>query len=137
MGFIEGALLIFKSGLKSGDYHSSMNSENYCKWLKMEVLPMLESPSVIVMDNAKYHNVELDKKPNTTTTRFDIRDWLTRHGVSYNDSDTRSQLLHLVNSIHHEKRYVVDELIMEHGHLSLRLPPYHPELNPIEVVNKR
>ena len=88
-GFIEDAVLIFKSGLKSGDYHSSMNSQNYFKWLKMEVSPKLEMPSVIVMDNAKYH-VELDKKLNTTTRSY-IRDWLTRHGVSYNDSDTRSQ----------------------------------------------
>ena len=30
-GFVEDALLIFKSGQKSGDYHSSMNSENFCK----------------------------------------------------------------------------------------------------------
>lgn len=133
-GFVDGALLIFKSGQKTGDYHSSMNSENYCKWLKNEILPKLESPSVIVMDNAKYHNVEIDKKPTSTSTRSCIVDWLTRHGVTYNDSATRSELLQLARNVQHEKRYIVNELIMEHGHLPLRLPPYHPDLNPIELV---
>ena len=111
-----------------------MNSENYCKWLKNEVLPKLESPTVIVMDNAKYHSVEIDKKPNSTSTRSYIMDWLTQHGVPYNDTDTRSQLLQAARNVHHEKRYFIDELIMEHGHLPLRLPPYHPDLNPIELL---
>ena len=61
-GFVPDALLISKSRQKSGDYHSSMNSENYWKWLEYELLPRLESPNIIVMDNAKYHNAEIDKK---------------------------------------------------------------------------
>ena len=40
--FGEDAILSFKSGQKSGDYHSSINSENFCKWLDAELLPTLE-----------------------------------------------------------------------------------------------
>ena len=40
----------------------------------------------------------------------------------------------LVRNVQQEKRHKVDELIMEHGHIPLRLPPYHPELNSIELV---
>ena len=36
--------------------------------------------------------------------------------------------------VNHEKRYVVDEILMKHIHLPLHLPPYHPDLNPIELV---
>ena len=40
----------------------------------------------------------------------------------------------LVRNVQQEKRHKVDELIMEHGHIPLRLPLYHPDLNPIELV---
>jgi hypothetical protein len=30
--------------------------------------------------------------------------------------------------------YVVDEMLRAHGHSSIRLPPYHAELNPIELI---
>jgi hypothetical protein len=38
-----------------------MNSKNVCKWLDAELLPKLESANIIIMDNAKYHNGEIDK----------------------------------------------------------------------------
>ena len=30
--------------------------------------------------------------------------------------------------------YKVDEFLKRHGHLALRLPPYHCDLNPIELI---
>jgi transposase len=32
------------------------------------------------------------------------------------------------------KTFTVDELIAANGHTVLRLPPYHPGLNPIELI---
>lgn len=32
------------------------------------------------------------------------------------------------------KTYKIDAVLAEHGHSVLRLPPYHPDLNPIEMV---
>lgn len=32
------------------------------------------------------------------------------------------------------EKYCLDELLKKHGHHVLRLPPYHPDLNPIEMV---
>ncbi|XP_072375767.1 uncharacterized protein [Diabrotica undecimpunctata] len=87
MGFIPNALLIFKSGSKSGDYHLEMNTTNYRKWLKEKLIPNLLPHSVIVCDNASYHSV-----------------------------------------------YEFDELLREYGHTPLRLPLYHPDLNPIELI---
>jgi hypothetical protein len=34
MGLIPNALLMFKSGTKSGDYHQEINFDNYERWLK-------------------------------------------------------------------------------------------------------
>ena len=61
-----------------------MNSKNVCKWLDAELLPKLESPSVIIMSNAKYHNVEIDKKPNTACLHSNIVNWLSQDGVDFN-----------------------------------------------------
>ena len=30
--------------------------------------------------------------------------------------------------------FAVDQILESHGHLGLRLPPYHADLNPIELV---
>lgn len=45
-------------------------------------------------------------------------------------------LLTLVNQIKHihSDKYAIDELVKEHGRTVLRLPPYHCELNPIELA---
>ena len=63
MGFIPNALLLFKSGTKSGDYHDEMNGKNYEKWLIEKLIPNLPEKSVIVTDNAPYHNVQLNPAP--------------------------------------------------------------------------
>jgi transposase len=32
------------------------------------------------------------------------------------------------------KIFLVDEIMADNGHMVLRLPPYHPDLNPIELI---
>jgi hypothetical protein len=50
---------MFKSGTKSGDYHHEMNFDNYERWLKTKLIPNLPPNSVLLVDNAAYHNVQL------------------------------------------------------------------------------
>jgi len=57
-GFIEGASLLFKAGSASGDYHSEMNS-NFLKWMKERLITNLPCNSVLVLDNAPYHNIQV------------------------------------------------------------------------------
>ena len=67
-GLVEDAFLIFKSGKKKW-LLSQLNEFQifFCKWLDAELLPKLESLIIIIMDNAKFHNVEIDKKLNTAS----------------------------------------------------------------------
>ena len=46
----------------------------------------------------------------------------------------RPQLLALAKANKPELTYVIDTLVQTHGHKVLRLPPYHPDLNPIELI---
>jgi hypothetical protein len=64
-GFIPNALVIFKSNQKTGNYHNEMNGENYTCWLKEKLIPNLEPNSVLVTDNAPYHNIQKNKAPTS------------------------------------------------------------------------
>lgn len=73
-GFIDNALLIFQAGTKSGDYHSEMNYVNFSRWLQEKLLPNIPPNSVIVLDNASYHNVLAtisNPSSNKKKTRYD------------------------------------------------------------------
>ncbi|VEN64476.1 unnamed protein product, partial [Callosobruchus maculatus] len=71
-GFVKSALLIFKSGCKTGDYHDDMNSTNYEQWLKDYLIPNLPPNSVIVSDNAPYQNIKVDPAPNSSSRKNTI-----------------------------------------------------------------
>jgi transposase len=43
-------------------------------------------------------------------------------------------LLALAKANKPEPQYIIDDIAKEKGHIILRLPPYHPDLNPIELV---
>jgi hypothetical protein len=46
-----------------------MNGENYIRWLKEKLIPNLEPNSVIVIDNAPYHNIQKDKAPTSNSNK--------------------------------------------------------------------
>ncbi|XP_045447431.1 uncharacterized protein LOC123655720 [Melitaea cinxia] len=133
-GFINKALLLFKSQTKSSDYHDDMNSDNFIKWLEKQVLPNLPPKCVIVMDNAPYHTVQTNKSPNMTSLKADMVEWLQNKGLLFSPNLTKNVLYELIKKNKPEPIYKADELIKLHGHDVLRLPPYHADLNPIELV---
>ncbi|KAF6201575.1 hypothetical protein GE061_003967 [Apolygus lucorum] len=133
-GFVPNALLIFKASSRCGDYHSSMNFENFSKWLTQKFLPNLPADSVVAMDNAKYHCVQTNKRPNSSTLKADVVSWLRRNNVQFNEQFTKAELLLLVKNSSVGQTFKVDEIIRDAGHHTLHLPPYHPDLNPIELV---
>ncbi len=66
-------------------YKQSMTSDFFVKWFESQLLPALDKPHLVVMDNASFHP---------------------------------------------KKR--LDQLCLDQGHYFIPLPPYSPELNPIE-----
>ena len=72
-GFIPGARLIYKAALSTGDYHNEMNAKNFTKWLEEMLLPNLDGPSAIVMDNTSSHTMQSDKCPTSNTRKANIQ----------------------------------------------------------------
>ena len=66
-------------------YKESMTSDFFVEWFKTQLLPALDRPHVIVMDNASFH-----------------------------------------------PKHILDGLCIQDRHFFLPLPPYSPDLNPIE-----
>lgn len=132
-GFVEGGLLLFESK-STGDYHEDMNAARFEEWFK-NILGKIEIGSVIVLDNASYHTRKAEELPTSAWTKLRIQCWLTEKNISYDANMLKRELLHLAN-IHKEfyKRYVIDTMATEYGMQVLRLPPYHCELNPIELI---
>lgn len=134
-GFVPNSLLMFKSGTKTGDYHDDMNYSNYEKWVRSRLLPNLPPNSVVVIDNAPYHNVQIDPAPTSSSRKADMTRWLTEHGIPFTDAMYKPELYSLIK-MHkpYYKMYKIDAIFAEAGHSVLRLPPYHPDLNPIELI---
>lgn len=133
-GFVEGGLLCFESKKNTADYHDEMNGDTFYDWF-CGVLPRLKDNCVIVMDNASYHSVKKDPVPTTAWKKEDIQNWLKSKGVVLDKPMIKFRLLDMVNEIRprHDK-YVIDEEALKVNKLVLRLPPYHCELNPIELA---
>ena len=133
-GWVEGADLVFSSKTNSTDYHDEMNSKHYMEWMTQQLLPRLEEPTVIILDNASYHNKQKDKPPTSTDKKDDIKTWLDQHHISYSDTDIKKTLLEKVKQHRPTPIYLSDKAAHEHGHTVLRLPVAHCELNPIELA---
>lgn len=99
------------------------------------MIPNLKPNSVVVVDNAPYHNVQVEIVPNASSRKAVIQQWLEKHGILYDADSLKVELLKLIRQNKPEKvRYKIDEIFEASGHSVLRLPPYHPILNPIENI---
>jgi len=98
------------------------------------ILPRLDPNAIIVMDNAPYHSVKLEKYPSTRWNKDQLSEWLQSKGVVLDRPFLKHELMAKVREIPRNKSYVIDKIAEEAGHTILRLPPYHCEFNPIELA---
>ncbi|KAG8227150.1 hypothetical protein J437_LFUL001694 [Ladona fulva] len=99
------------------------------------VLSNILRGSVIVLDNASYHSRKLEYLPSTSWKKDRIEGWLTSKNINFDNDCLKRDLLFLVHQVQKDfEKFKVDELAKSTGCSVLRLPPYHCELNPIEMV---
>lgn len=133
-GFVIGGLLCFESKKNTADYHDEMNGDTFFDWFT-NILPLLRENAVIVMDNASYHSVKKHTFPVRSWKKQDIINWLTDKGEVIDRPMVKEQLLERVQILKPQyNEYVIDELAKSANKTVLRLPPYHCELNPIELA---
>ena len=74
--WIQNANLAFQGNTATGEYHYETNINHFMEWFEQQLLPNIPAYSVIVLDNAKYHNAVVERKPTTNTRKTDIQEWL-------------------------------------------------------------
>jgi transposase len=133
-GWVDGAQLIFEAKKRTGDYHGQMNWENFSKWFLSQLLPNIEPGTIVILDNAKYHNVLAEGFfPKRSNTKEQLSSWLSHNGYPWREDMLKSELLELCARLAPAPEYALDQLAAQHKVSILRTPPYHPELQPIET----
>ncbi|KRT84871.1 hypothetical protein AMK59_789, partial [Oryctes borbonicus] len=95
-GFIKDASLVFPSKSTTSDYHGEMNSKTFQRcWVTERLIPSFEVPSLIVMDNAPYHSVLLEKQPLQSWRKDDIIQWLNTNQIPCESTMNKNELLEI------------------------------------------
>ncbi len=133
-GWVRGAKLVFKSTRKTGDYHGQMNRELFKKWFIEMLLPNIPKNSNIIMDNASYHNILAESSPPTSlSSKNKIIKWLEKNNIPFEPDSLKVELIELLKINNPKPIFELDKIAAKDGHQIFRTPPYHPELQPIEI----
>ncbi|XP_076036265.1 uncharacterized protein LOC143022129 [Oratosquilla oratoria] len=134
-GFVCNAELIFQAK-NDGDYHKQMNASFFEEWFKKQLIPNIMPNSVIIMDNASCHNAMLEKVPTPSWRKGELKDWLIKKRVQPSSALSKAELYELAqNKICKDNtKYAIDTIAEEAGHRIVRIPPYHCQYNPTELI---
>lgn len=133
-GWINKAQLVFDANRRTGDYHGQMNWDNFSKWFETQLLPNIPENSLIILDNARYHNVFAEGAfPVPATRKEALCDWLERNGIPWTTDMLKPELYELCKRLAPIPEYKLNQIAEAAGHSILRTPQYHPELQPIET----
>ena len=79
-GWVDGTELVFRAKSSSGDYHNEMNTKRFMEWWTIQLLPNIPDHSIIVLDNASYHNGVVEKIPTKSSLncKREMQEWLEK-----------------------------------------------------------
>lgn len=77
----------------------------------------------------------VEKTPTMAWRKAEMQNWLRSKNIAFEEKETKAHLMEKVKTIKNDyQSYVIDEMAKAKGVTILRLPPYHCELNPIELI---
>jgi transposase len=135
-GLIDSCDLVFLTKSKDGDYHQEMNSFVFLEWFENQLLPALKNPSLVVLDNASYHNVKTEDTvcPHFSQIKAVLQSYLTQHNIPFSATDTKKVLYEKIKQTKTPVVYKTDKIANLHGYKVIRTPVRHCELNQIELI---
>jgi hypothetical protein len=88
-----------------------------------------------VTDNAPYLNFKINKIPTSDSTKKEMQQWLQKQNTAFADDMLKPALHRLIKQYKPQQvQYSVDKKLESNGHVTLCLPPYHPDLNLIKNI---
>ena len=132
---IPNSVWIFQSQQSFGDYHQNFNGANFVHWFKTQFLPNLSEPCLIRLDNAIYHRTKPASIPSAyKLKKAQLQEVLTASGIQFGAKDTVATLRQRLKAYIETVEPEIVQLGKQHGHEVLYTPPYHCDLQPIEMV---
>jgi hypothetical protein len=112
-GFVPNSHLVYRAGSATGDYHGQMNSANFEKWVVEKLVPNLTPHAVIVLDNAPYQCIPIDKPPSAYALKSNMISWLRNSGVDCNETMCKDSLYKLIVPLKpKEKAFKIDKSLV-------------------------
>jgi len=103
--------------------------------MSAQLLPYVPRHSLIILDNAPYHNtLTEDTFPQSGSKKAELQQWLSERNIPFEEWLLKPALYDLCRQHASPPTYVIDELAATFSCEILRTPQYHPELQPIEHV---
>lgn len=105
------------------------------QWVTVNIVPNLKPRTVLVIENASYHNTKCDKGLTSNSRKEEMIMWLSRKNIPFEQSMLKPQLHKIIEMNKPTfKCYVLNEVLEKEGHDDLHLPLYYPVLNPVELI---
>ena len=150
-GELKDARKVWKAAKSRKDYHLNMDSANFEKWLKEQLIPAVkkvngDKPWMLVLDNASYHCTMKQGEVDPTrksTKKVDLMAYCLRNQIRTSTEhwrhggdtcDTLRQKILQFQSTRGRPKNTVETLVEAAGGIVVYTPPYHPELQPIEFL---
>ena len=118
---------MFLAKSKDSDHHQEMNSVAFLEWYENQWMAALKNPSLIMLDNASYHNV---KTEDTVCPNFSQKKLFSKT-ILHNTTFLFLLLIPKKYYIKKKKKkktpvvYKTDTIANLHGHEVLRTPVRH------------
>lgn len=129
-GFISGALMLGICSDSVGDSNIQISTEQYHTWLCHQLIPNLPTNSVLVIENAPHNTQVLEKAPSFFSST-EMKAWLIQKEIHFDVTATMPELDEIIQvNKNRLTEYTVDKMLRDKGHSVIRLPPFHPDLNP-------
>ena len=138
-GIVPGSVWKFcpqKAWHHQGDFRRAFKAVDYIYWWRDQLLPSLMEPSIIVVDNAKYHNAFGKHVPDLREMKKkECQEYMTSKGIPFAQAMSSVELRQKIRAYiaANEKPEIV-RLAELAGHEVLFIPPYYSDLQPIQLV---
>lgn len=134
-GFVPNATTIFRKIDSEDRSVADFRDKQFENWVRLHLLPNIPKNSVVVLRNGSYNKKIINAAPTQRALKSEMEEWLRNMGVPFHPAMNKPQLNKLIN-LNKDKyeSYAIDKILQDNNHFVLRLPPYHPDLNPVRLA---
>ena len=136
--FSHGSILYFKTlNPDRRDPHTCFTTKSFGNYFRHNLIPSItDQSSLIIMDRALYHTKVTDSQLNMKKARKEeLLEYLMGKGIFLDLAKSSTQQLRaMAIKVGPNLRSYIENEAQQAGHKILFTPPYHPELNPIEMA---